>query len=78
MAAVEKEACAPLPETYEGSLCPTGENPSVDREAGLPATRYTDDSVLQHGIAAEQVNFIQKLFSPSLLTRRVREVLDGG
>jgi len=38
---------------------------------------YTDDSVLQHGIAAEQVNFVQKPFTPSLLTRRVREVLDG-
>ncbi|HEV8335788.1 MAG TPA: response regulator [Candidatus Polarisedimenticolia bacterium] len=36
---------------------------------------YTNDAVLQHGIASEAVNFIQKPFTPSVMTRKVREIL---
>jgi CheY-like chemotaxis protein len=36
---------------------------------------YTNDAVLQHGIASEAVNFIQKPFTPSVMTSKVREIL---
>jgi PAS domain S-box-containing protein len=39
---------------------------------------YTSDKVLRHGLVQEQVDFIQKPFSPLELLRKVREVLDKG
>jgi len=39
---------------------------------------YTSDQVLRHGLVQEQVDFIQKPFSPLELLRKVREVLDKG
>jgi PAS domain S-box-containing protein len=36
---------------------------------------YTDDAIVRHGILHEQVNFLQKPFSPNALAHQVREVL---
>ncbi|MBA3461710.1 MAG: PAS domain S-box protein [Deltaproteobacteria bacterium] len=38
---------------------------------------YTDDAILQHGIIDSGVPFLQKPFTPTSLTRKVREVLRG-
>jgi PAS domain S-box-containing protein len=37
---------------------------------------YTDEAIVQHGIVDSNVEFFSKPFSPALLTRKVREVLD--
>jgi PAS domain S-box-containing protein len=37
---------------------------------------YTDDVISQHGIAPEDARFLEKPFTPSTLTRRIRQVLD--
>jgi len=53
----------------------------VPRHPGMKVlymSGYTNDAVLHHGIAAEDVNFIQKPFTPRALAGKVREVLDGG
>ena len=39
---------------------------------------YTDDTVVQRGILEHSVEFMQKPFTPAVLLRRVREVLDSG
>jgi len=36
---------------------------------------YTDDAVVRHGILHQQVNFLQKPFSPNTLAHQVREAL---
>lgn len=38
---------------------------------------YTNEAIVQHGILNSGVNFIQKPFSPELLVKRVREILDA-
>ncbi len=38
---------------------------------------YTDDSIVRHGVLETSVAFVQKPLMPALLTRKVREVLDG-
>ena len=39
---------------------------------------YTDEAIVRHGVLDPGINFIQKPYSLTTLTRRVREVLDGG
>lgn len=38
---------------------------------------YTNDAIMRHGILHEHVNFLQKPFSPLVLTQKVREVIDA-
>ncbi|HEX4516731.1 MAG TPA: hybrid sensor histidine kinase/response regulator, partial [Polyangiaceae bacterium] len=38
---------------------------------------YTSDAVTQHGVLDSNVAYFQKPLTPSLLTRKVREVLAG-
>jgi hypothetical protein len=38
---------------------------------------YTDDAVLRHGVSESHGAFLQKPFTPIVLLRRVREVLDA-
>lgn len=55
----------------------------AERITGMrPKTRvlfmsgYTDDAVMQHGILASDVAYLQKPITPELLGRKVRAVLD--
>ena len=38
---------------------------------------YTDEAVVRHGLLERGLNYLQKPFTPAVLTRRVREVLDA-
>ena len=38
---------------------------------------YTDDAIVRHGVLTERANFLQKPFTPMLLSLKVREVLDS-
>ncbi|MEP6779017.1 MAG: ATP-binding protein, partial [Gemmatimonadaceae bacterium] len=43
----------------------------------LFASGYTDDAVLLHGVRTDELSFIQKPFTPTVLMQRVRKVLDA-
>ncbi len=37
---------------------------------------YTDDIILRHGVRNREVNFLPKPYSPEIIARKVREILD--
>ena len=51
--------------------------PVWDGGKGQDTAFYTDSSVGQHGVLEPGIAFLQKPFAADVLTRRVREVLDG-
>ena len=52
----------------------TNEQPDIKV---LYMSGYTDDSVVHTGVAQAGLAFLQKPFSPTMFTHKVREVLDG-
>ena len=38
---------------------------------------YPDDAIVQHGVLDPDTPFIEKPFTPEVLARKIREVLDG-
>jgi PAS domain S-box-containing protein len=39
---------------------------------------HTDNAIVRHGVLEPDIAFLQKPFTPDVLARKVREVLDGG
>jgi FixJ family two-component response regulator len=38
---------------------------------------YTDSAVIQHGLLSASAEFLEKPFPPSVLLRRIRQLLDA-
>ncbi len=38
---------------------------------------YTEDTIVHHGVLQEEINFIEKPFTPDSLALKVREVLEA-
>jgi hypothetical protein len=56
----------------------TGKTAGVDLQLKvLCVSGYTDNAIVHHGILEQGIAFLQKTFTPLLLARKVREVLDG-
>ncbi len=43
----------------------------------LYVSGYTDDAIVHHGMLEPGLNFLQKPFTPAVLARTVRELLDA-
>ncbi|HEX9365174.1 MAG TPA: response regulator, partial [Vicinamibacterales bacterium] len=43
----------------------------------LYTSGYTDDTIVHHGVLEAGIAFIQKPFTPSVLLKRVRDILDA-
>ena len=37
---------------------------------------YTDDAIIQQGLLSEGIEFLSKPYTPAVLARKVREMLD--
>jgi CheY-like chemotaxis protein len=61
----------------------SGRELARELEKSRPDTRvlyvsgYTDDAIVHHGMLEPGLNFLQKPFTPAVLARKVREVLDA-
>lgn len=61
----------------DGRELATALSPRLPKMKVLFVSGYMDDTVMRHDILHEEVNFLQKPFTPRRLVSKVRQVLDG-